>query len=444
MQFSPCAKDVGAVCALVALSLLTHCGSAGSAAVPTAPASPGLATQALPCDVATVLAAHCQQCHSQPPQFGAPMPLVTYSDLTAPRGGARTIDLVAQRVASDTSPMPPPPNARLDSDEIGTLQAWATAGAPAAAATCGAGVVATAPTVPSLSCTPDTHLRAATSYVTTASSPLDDYECFGVDVNVAQKRHVTAIAPHIDDTRIVHHILLFQADESYSPDPMPCSAGLLLDWHLLSAWAPGTQALELPAEAGFPVASGTTHWIVQVHYNNALGLVGAEDASGFDLCTTDVLRPYDAGVVAFGGTQIDIPPLSSRTLDCQYALPTGFEGATFFDAMPHMHKLGTALSSVILPASGAATQTLVDQPSFSFSEQYLYPSHLGVHANDVVETKCTWNNSTTSEVLFGEGTGDEMCFDFAAYYPLVPDQLNSGTPIFSALTPSLGATCTLE
>jgi hypothetical protein len=225
---------------------------------------------------------------------------------------------------------------------------------------------------------------------------------------------------------------------------MPCSAGLLLDWHLLAAWAPGTQALELPAEAGFPVTAGTTHWIVQVHYNNALGLVDAEDASGFDLCTTDVLRPYDAGVVAFGGTQIDIPPLSSRTLDCRYTLPTGFEGATFFDAMPHMHKLGTALSSVILPASGAATQTLVAQPSFEFSEQYLYPSHLGVHASDVVETKCTWNNSTTSEVLFGEGTGDEMCFDFAAYYPLVPDQLNGPGPVFSALTPSLGATCTLE
>jgi hypothetical protein len=441
MRFSRHAKDVGAVCLLAALSIATHCGPAGAPASPSAPAARALAAQSLPCDIATLLATRCQQCHSDPPQYGAPMPLVTYADLVAPRGGTRTIDLAAARVSSDTSPMPPPPNARLTDDEIGTLQTWASAGAPAAAASCD--VDAAAPSTAALSCTPDTRLRGGAPYVTTATTPLDDYECFGVDIDATAKRHVVGIAPHVDNTKIVHHILLLLADESYSSAPTPCNAGLSLNWRLVSAWAPGTQALELPAEAGFPVGSGTTHWVVQVHYNNALGLVGAQDASGFDLCTTDVLRPYDAGIVAFGGTNIDLPPLSERTLDCRYTLPSAFEGAVFFNAMPHMHKLGISLSSAI-SSSDAAIQTLVDQPSFSFNEQYLYPSHLAVHANDVVETKCTWSNTTSSEVLFGEGTGDEMCFDFAAYYPLVPDQDGPGAPLFNWVTPSFGATCTLQ
>ncbi len=46
---------------------------------------------------------------------------------------------------------------------------------------------------------------------------------------------------------------------------------------------------------------GTTHWILQVHYNDASGKnVGQTDNSGYDLCTTDKLRPNDAAVMAPG------------------------------------------------------------------------------------------------------------------------------------------------
>jgi hypothetical protein len=437
------AMDVAAICAS-SVAFALHCGPAGAPASPSAPAAQTLSAPSLPCDVATVLGEHCVRCHSSPPQFGAPMPLVTYADLVLPRGSSRTIDLVAARVSSDTSPMPPPPNARLTADEIDVLHSWDAEGAPAASASCAVDAAAPTSAVPSLSCTPDTSLRSSTPYVTTATSPLDDYECFGVDIDTTEKRHVIGIAPHVDNAKIVHHILLLRGDESYSTTPTPCGLALSLGWQLVSAWAPGTQAFELPAEAGFPVGAGTTHWIVQVHYNNALGLVGASDTSGFDLCTTDVLRPYDAGILAFGGTDIDLPPLSQRALDCRYTLPSAFEGAVFFNAMPHMHKLGATLSSTVLPASGGAAQTLVDQPSFSFAEQYLYPTNLPVHGGDVVDTRCAWNNTTSSEVTFGEGTGDEMCFDFAAYYPLVPDQTGAGAPVFDWITPSLGATCTLQ
>src|SRR5438552_1530350 len=34
----------------------------------------------LPCAVNDVLATRCQQCHSMPPKYGAPMPLVTWAD----------------------------------------------------------------------------------------------------------------------------------------------------------------------------------------------------------------------------------------------------------------------------------------------------------------------------------------------------------------------------
>jgi hypothetical protein len=441
MSLANRARGVGRACALAALVLLTgRCSHSSNEST----ASSSLAVRDLPCDVASVLDANCTKCHAQPPLFGAPMPLVTYDDLIATRNGSRTLDLVLQRVSSTTSPMPPPPNTLLTPAEIATLQMWSNAGASPSSTSCAAEAGVAPSSIPTTACTPDTHLRATSAFTLNAQTPLDDYVCYGVDIASTDPRQVIGIAPHIDDTRIVHHVLLMQSDDSYPSDPTPCNAGLAIDWRLVSAWAPGTGVLELPPEAGFPLGSGTTHWVVQVHYNNALGLTSATDQSGFDVCTTTTLREYDAGIVAFGGTDIDLPPLSKRTLDCRYALPQSFDGATFFNAMPHMHKLGVALSSIVTPSAGGADVTIVNQPSFSFQDQYLFPIDVTVHGGDVVDTKCTWNNSTDSEVTFGEGTGNEMCFDFAAYYPLVPDQTAVGAPIFNWATPSFGADCTLE
>jgi hypothetical protein len=36
---------------------------------------------------------------------------------------------------------------------------------------------------------------------------------------------------------------------------------------------------------------------------------------------------------------------------------------------------------------------------------------------DVLTTTCTYDNPSTSTVTFGEGTRDEMCFDFITVYP---------------------------
>ena len=433
------ARGVGRACALAAIALLTvRCGQSPS----ESKASSSLAARDLPCDVAAVLDAHCTKCHAQPPAFGAPMPLVAYDDLVATRNGSRTLDLVLQRVASDAAPMPPAPNARLTPAEIATLKGWSNAGATPSSTSCEV-EAGTTSSVPTTACTPDVHLRATSDFTLNAQTPLDEYVCYGVDVSSEVARQVIGIAPHIDDTRIVHHVLLLQSDDAYPSDPTPCDAGLAIGWRLVSAWAPGTGVLELPPEAGFPLGSGATHWVVQVHYNNAVGLTSASDRSGFDVCTTTALRKYDAGIVAFGGVNIDLPPRATRTMDCRYALPPSFEGANLFNAMPHMHKLGVALSSVVTSNAGAVT-TIADQPSFSFQDQYLFPIHVTVHGGDVVDTKCTWNNATDAEVKFGEGTGNEMCFDFAAYYPRIPDQDAEGAPIFNWATPSLGADCSLE
>ena len=45
-------------------------------------------------------------------------------------------------------------------------------------------------------------------------------------------------------------------------------------------------------------------------------------------------------------------------------------------------------------------------------------------AGDVIESTCTFNNTTTSSVAFGQSTEQEMCYQFALAYPY--DALNNG------------------
>lgn len=89
------------------------------------------AASGVPCDVATMLAANCTGCHSDPPAPGALAGLVTYADLMATSHEDATkneAQLSLSRMQSSSSPMPPggaPPAA-----DVTTLQNWITAGYP--------------------------------------------------------------------------------------------------------------------------------------------------------------------------------------------------------------------------------------------------------------------------------------------------------------------------
>jgi hypothetical protein len=397
----------------------------------------------LPCDVDAVLKSKCQTCHAAEPKYGASTSLVTYGDLQKERDGKKVFDLVKARIHDEARPMPPTPNPRLAADEAGKIDAWIGAGAKASDATC----TNEAPKdeVKPLSCKPDTVLKAAKPFTMQAGGALDQYVCFGVDINVTKKRHVTALAPKVDNKKILHHILLFQAPDSESSDPFPCDAFGSAAWKLVAGWAPGGNNLELPPEAGFPQEQGTTHWVLQLHYNNALNLAGATDQSGYEMCTTDQLRANDAGVLAFGSTKFSIPPRADHRIRCDYTLDNKFQGVKFFNASPHMHTRGASMSTERLPGGANGTPEMIfEQKKFDFENQANFPINASVAPGDVLRTRCGWKNGGDTTIGFGEGTGDEMCFDFIGYYPNIPDRTFLGLPVFTWITPSSSAKCTTE
>jgi hypothetical protein len=86
----------------------------------------------LPCDVQSLLVSRCQTCHSARPIGGAPMPLVTYSDLmrqSLSDPSQTNAQLAVVRMQSLTAPMPPAPFPAPSATEVSSFSAWVMAGA---------------------------------------------------------------------------------------------------------------------------------------------------------------------------------------------------------------------------------------------------------------------------------------------------------------------------
>ena len=413
-------------------------GSGGSTTTTTSTATGGAGgASGLPCDVDAILKSNCQSCHSASPVYGAPMPLVTSADLHAALksdASKKVFEQISLRIHDDAKPMPPPPNARLSDADAAVIDAWVNAGAPASSDECGTGGSGgTGGTGGSgLSCTPDLKLQPAVPYEMPQATA-DAYMCYGVDVSLGQKRHAIALAPLIDNPTIVHHILLFTAPNSYSTTPKPCGNAAM--GQLIGVWAPGGQALELPAEAGYPL-EGDTHFVLQVHYSNLNHLAGQKDSTGYQICTTDALRPHDADILAFGTWQINVPANGSSDVTCDLKVPAALPTLHGIAAMPHMHQLGKVISTVDHPASGGADIDLGKADPWDFQSQawtILDPTTAVIKANDTISTRCAWDNPTNKDVHFGETTSDEMCFGFLMYYPrIVASGFEWGTPAASS------------
>ncbi len=247
------------------------------------------------------------------------------------------------------------------------------------------------------------------------SNESDVYVCYGVDVPADGRADVVGFVPNIVNKKIVHHILLYQSDTAVSNTPTPCSGSLSITGNkLLYGWAPGGTPFELPPEAGMPM-DPTTHYYVQVHYNNIQALVGQTDSSGFDLCSTTTARPNAADMVAFGTVAISLPPQATTVDDCTYKWPAAAGSVHAIAAFPHMHQLGTAIWTKLDPATTDADMGANDP--WDFNNQPFQPIAVDVAPGDTIETQCTWTNTTASTVMFGPDTEDEMCFSFTMYYP---------------------------
>jgi hypothetical protein len=423
-------------------------------------AAGGAASGGLPCEVNALLVARCQQCHSNPPVFGAPMPLVTRADLLAPAPTDATTTVGARsvvRVHDDVKPMPQPPNPRASEAEVAALEAWVSAGMPASSEGCngaggagGAGAAGSAGAsgaaggggTSGVTCKPD-QLVKATAPWTIKQDTADQYVCFGGKIPASsKKRHITEVYVDIDNKAHAHHLCIYDMGKSaVSTTPQPCMAGSAITLgKLLYCWAPGADAATLPPEAGFPLDAGVdTNILIEMHYSNIQGAPDSTDNSAATFCTTEELRPNDADVMAFGSGNFSLPPMKATTVENNFTVKAGQLKSgqiRIIRGWPHMHLLGVAQSTVVT-RDGQVVGDLGSTDKYSFDNQISYPVDVTIKANDTITTKCMYNNFRKETVSFGDNTEAEMCYNFVTYYP----RIESPTWVWALLT-FLGETTT--
>ena len=104
-----------------------------------------------------------------------------------------------------------------------------------------------------------------------------------------------------------------------------------------------------------------------------------------------------------------------------------------------MHGLGVHAKLTIQRANGM-TEVVHDKP-FNFEEQTTWPVDVKLNNGDRVTTTCVYTNTKNTAVAFGTKTEDEMCFNFAQYYPMCGMTCDEEDPLALVWQVSQGGGC---
>lgn len=377
------------------------------------------ATQAatgIPCDVQKVLDAKCSACHGATPDFGAPYSLATQQDFQ--NAGADGAVVHARAKARINEPeagarMPPPLQPELTPDELVTLNTWLDGGAQYSSEVCSVpgdnGVVVPMDGTPPPPADADECFEFRTFGQGDATAPFsvptgEHYWNFTFKKPWEGDVQALTIRHKIDNTPVVHHTLLYQADGTL-PIGVTSSLGTHGTDMLLAGWVPGASDTVLPDDVGLELRSGD--FTLELHYFNNTGQP-QPDATGMEICVTYAKRPNAAGVHWLGKEQVGLPAAEWTGL-CQ---PNYAQGPiTILSSWPHMHPTGTHFSTIINRAGGQ--QDVLYDGDFDFDFQATYDTPAVLMPGDALTTTCSFSRP----MAFGTSTTEEMCYNFVVAYP---------------------------
>jgi mono/diheme cytochrome c family protein len=256
----------------------------------------------------------------------------------------------------------------------------------------------------------------------------DDYRCFLVDWPEADTTYVTGFRANPGNLAVVHHVIAFLAepgdvadaqalDDAEEGPGYTCYGGPGFNANWLGAWAPGGNGTDFPAGTGLKVLPGSKV-VVQIHYNTLVA--GPQpDRTSMDF-RVDASVEKEAWVQPWAnpswlqGDNMSIPAATEDVSHSWAYDPTKVVGdggpLLVYSGSLHMHQLGTAAKLDVVRKAGDS-QCLLDIPRWDFNWQgsYGFEAPMVVNPGDKLRLECHWDNTTTGDVAWGEGTNDEMC-----------------------------------
>jgi hypothetical protein len=232
----------------------------------------------------------------------------------------------------------------------------------------------------------------------------EDYLCFTYDASEFAGRALREIAwtPPAGGCVTLHHATLYAVEHPFPDGPFSCLA-MPADAVGLHIWAPGDQALTMPDGFGLEVPANATKLVVQAHVLR-LSNAAAETAH----VELDFEEREPAHLAAWHSTIADVPEIAPHASASASSRCRARADVQTLFAWPHMHRLGASFHGSIERVDGKVTP-LVDVANWNVDSERTHEVVVDIHAGDVIETRCSWDNTTSNVVGPGFKTTDEMC-----------------------------------
>jgi hypothetical protein len=272
---------------------------------------------------------------------------------------------------------------------------------------CGGGT----PEADTSACAPDVTL----SFVADPGSPgAEAYLCFGFDPKVlggGPLRSIHIEEPPAGGPTLLHHVSLYALPGDYPDGPVSC-----VDMPAATSVFVGTNAgdpLTLPEDVGLVLPTGTRRLVVQAH---VLRLApGEAAAAALHLCGAATAPAHLAAWMPMSAPVPAIRPHQEETSTATCAVSGDLHAVL---GWAHMHRIGSAFHSAVLPAQGPR-RPLMDVDPWDFADQRLYPLDAAIALGDRIETTCVWQNPSADYVLYGPSVTNEMCNQALVVWPLL-------------------------
>ncbi len=358
-------------------------------------------------EVAPIIADHCAICHrdggvapyaftdyTQAVALAASMPSVLQSGFMPPWRA----DASCRSYADDLA---------LSADDQATIIGWATGGTPL-----GDGVDSAEPGAYGI--TSIDAILALTTPWTPVETP-DEERCFLFPYEGGDG-FVTGLWADPGDPQEVELVRAFVVapadlgpwealDDTDPADGWSCGGdpgGNALPTTWLGTWTPGEKHGDFPAGTGIPIAAGSKVG-VQIHYHVA---TGRPDSFAMELSLASTVEHRASWVT-----------VADPTWPAGITVPAGSTGAAFtyedvvssavtvYAAEPVERDFGTAAT---LDSSAGC---LVDVPAWDpdWQRAYAFSTPQSLAAGDTVDVTCTYANPGATDVLGGDGPGQETC-----------------------------------
>jgi len=209
-----------------------------------------------------------------------------------------------------------------------------------------------------------------------------------------------------------HHTALSIAPRSGPDETFDCAASDI-GFRIIFGSGVGTTPFALPEGVAYKLNAGD-QVLLNLHlYDTSDTPISGTSGIEVKLIPASEVT-YEAETAYIGRYDLNIPPgVVTASAQCSVT-----EDTTIFGVFPHMHRLGIhMLGSALIGATGDA-MVLLDTP-YSFEEQlnYRVDPAVTLHAGDVIQAECTWDNPGPNTVMFGDSSDDEMCVLGVYRYP---------------------------